>query len=985
VASSCRTEQHHHHHQHHHLRSSPHSLPGTPHDHSLQRITHAHSLQERPHTHSLPVTPRSLSLQGTPHAHSLQGTTHAHSLQGTPHAHSLQGTPHAHSLQGTTHAHSLQGTPHAHSLQGTTHAHSLQGSPHAHSLQGTPHAHSLQGTTHAHSLQGTPHAHSLQGTTHAHSLQGTTHAHSLQGTPHAHSLQGTPHAHSLQGTTHAHSLQGSPHAYIPNPLTTNNSNTNCPPTHSKRHTASRSPSTLLVTPWPQSPVLQRSHTHSPSQSHRSLISLPLRATSHHCSLSQPNVDTLLTNHSSSAISGTPVLAHTSRSFSSFSSSLLAHTPCKSSSSSFSYSTPHPSYSYSTPHSSSYSTPHSSSYSTPHSNSYSTPHSSSYSTPHSNSSTPHSPYNTDNSTTTTMNNTDNYSSTTTINNTDNPSCSPINTNTTTTTTDNNKVCRRYSITTTDDFNVSISINNEESPLTSSPTPSSSTRGSLRTSRLSKSSCYLSQLEDEGIQAKKGLAESLGDLCSVRSSDFIVDTQERSLGVNKWPNGGDLENSFLSKSTCYLSQLDEDINTHPSLSGHMSKSTCYLSQTEDNIQVHQILSGTKSKSSCYLSNTDHDEESSLNQVLSVSLGSFGTDEGEGCERSLSRTRVSIPPSARNRDRSARPESFRISSDMATCTRVLLKARSFACGSLRESPKKGGGRRSFMRTSLREDHLSYHREAEVYQHCEMEILQERLISTSSDQTPSNTTTTNTTTTNTTTTTTNTTTTPTTTTVNNPTQLTDHQHVLELRETAKESINISVSGVEKTGLHTTQQVVILNESTTGECRDSVDSWDDDDGSSVYRSGSKLNSVHSLDDIAATSEDHNKDSLTINQHRTRLMISNSHLGHESLYESQKSSKLRAKSFTGMVTPCTLTTQDTPLTSLIPLTPLTQPSESLANTSKQEKNVTQSFRVAEEDEKLLRSVTMSRRAKLLRENGGSRFSSDLGFGARPKSKREVFV
>ena len=51
-------------------------------------------------------------------------------------------------------------------------------------------------------------------------------------------------------------------------------------------------------------------------------------------------------------------------------------------------------------------------------------------------------------------------------------------------------------------------------------------------------------------------------------------------------------------------------------------------------------------------------------------------------LTRNKVSIPPSARNRDSSARPESFRLSSDMASHTRVLLKARSFADYFLKKS---------------------------------------------------------------------------------------------------------------------------------------------------------------------------------------------------------------------------------------------------------------------------------------------------------------
>lgn len=115
---------------------------------------------------------------------------------------------------------------------------------------------------------------------------------------------------------------------------------------------------------------------------------------------------------------------------------------------------------------------------------------------------------------------------------------------------------------------------------------------------------------------------------------------------------------------------------------------------------------SKSSCYFPTSDPDtrnrntDKTFVGSLRNPCLG----------EWHFVRTKVSIPPSSRNRNHSARPESFRLSSDMATYNRVLLKARSFAGASLRESSTyRNNAQRNFTRTSLREDKLSFQREKE------------------------------------------------------------------------------------------------------------------------------------------------------------------------------------------------------------------------------------------------------------------------------------
>lgn len=99
----------------------------------------------------------------------------------------------------------------------------------------------------------------------------------------------------------------------------------------------------------------------------------------------------------------------------------------------------------------------------------------------------------------------------------------------------------------------------------------------------------------------------------------------------------------------------------------------------------------------------------------------------------------------------------------------------------------------------------------------------------------------------------------------------------------------------------------------------------------------------------------------------------------QKSQKLRARSFTGMMTPRTL-----------PALPQSPPREVLNDNSTVKKS-SSNFRITEgaDLERKLCATTMTRRARVTRDGYTFRFSSDLGLGSSskvtPKSKREVFV
>ncbi|KAG7160108.1 hypothetical protein Hamer_G012648 [Homarus americanus] len=409
---------------------------------------------------------------------------------------------------------------------------------------------------------------------------------------------------------------------------------------------------------------------------------------------------------------------------------------------------------------------------------------------------------------------------------------------------------------------------------------------------------------------------------------------------------------------------------------------------------ISTSCLSKSSCYISTTDPNTcDLEMDKTFGGSLGSFCPPEG----RRFVRTRVSIPPSARNRDRSARPESFRISSDMATHTRVLLKARSFAGASLRESPThKKNGRRNFARTSLREDQLTYHRDKGYNQQnamSKMEFLRARFASTSGTASDSN----------------------------SYEASSDDCVVINSRpyfgayvkpddeyygpepaDNEAKIVNVRTEELQ-TSLKTTNIVTVSTTTPEEYIECTKDSWNHGNLDSLRQGGATIgntfyvpSSDHYGDNIITTikentfssSEPHpsphtrtcNKESCTTNQltRKISLAVPDSYLCEDS-QESLKSQKLRTRSFTGMVTPRETITENIPL-----------PREVL-NDHKTAKKGNLSLRVTQntESERIFRVATMTRRARVTRDGYAFRFSSDLGLGTSsrvtPRSKREVFV
>ncbi|XP_045610964.2 serine-rich adhesin for platelets [Procambarus clarkii] len=420
-------------------------------------------------------------------------------------------------------------------------------------------------------------------------------------------------------------------------------------------------------------------------------------------------------------------------------------------------------------------------------------------------------------------------------------------------------------------------------------------------------------------------------------------------------------------------NDDSSTFPSTTSRLSSSTSCLS-----------------KSSCYLSNEGLATNDLNMDSLRGSLDSFSAPEG----RHFVRTRVSIPPSARNRDRSARPESFRLSSDMATHTRVLLKARSFAGASLRESPThKINGGRTFARTSLRENRQTYHREKGQNQQSamsKMEFLQARFANTFGATSGENTLET-----------------PSddcviisSSSIHDVTRKPEKEGFTQ-EFTNKENKSVNVRSAEVYTTLEATNIVIVNtpkpekhlENTKG-CYKQGNSKspkqasitedgtfilaDDDLYNNITNQSLRESALSLLDQDISSHNPTEKDPDTHNQttHKVSLMVPNSYINEN--YQDSKLQKLRTRSFTGMVTPCEISPDQS------------SPREILDD-SKINKKGTLSLRITHdaESKRISRVATMSRRAQITRDGYAFRFSSDLGLGAsskvNPKSKREVFV
>lgn len=331
------------------------------------------------------------------------------------------------------------------------------------------------------------------------------------------------------------------------------------------------------------------------------------------------------------------------------------------------------------------------------------------------------------------------------------------------------------------------------------------------------------------------------------------------------------------------------------------------------------------------------------------------------------------------------------MATYTRVLLKARSFAGASLRESSAhRNNGQRNFARASLREDQLTYQREKECSPQNavnKMEYVQARFTNpckTLSKDFASKSFSENYV-------------------VSNSRPYTtgyvkagDEYHNPEL--TNKDDNCVDGKFDERHTFTKVANILVLNTSTlkehlkhNEECctpRNSepltlgnIANTDRPVKKDIYYCSKSKKTVDENTSLTEPNLSHStitscKKELTgsTHLHKTSLMIP------DSVYyeDSKKLQNLRTQSFTGMVTHR-------------PIFSSSQTLSEVHNDHKSSKKSTSSFKVTqgEESVKSFHIATTTRRARVSRDGYAFRFSSDLGPGTsskvKPKSKQEVFV
>ncbi|XP_063871603.1 nuclear pore complex protein DDB_G0274915-like isoform X2 [Scylla paramamosain] len=397
-----------------------------------------------------------------------------------------------------------------------------------------------------------------------------------------------------------------------------------------------------------------------------------------------------------------------------------------------------------------------------------------------------------------------------------------------------------------------------------------------------------------------------------------------------------------SSKYSITTNEDFNINIAINSNNTGSA-FTSGTSQ----RSISTSCLSKSSCYISSTT--PEPNITKTFGGSLGSFSQQDGTR----FTRTRVSIPPSARNRDRSARPESFRLSSDMASHTRVLLKARSFGGASLRESItnkyKKG---RDYSRSSLREDHLRNHHHSSV---SKVEFQQTGFATASGE--------------------------PSVTVTNPSSQCSKTEVVHESSNSIKEQLEGAnfhqkqTTSIKETSIviinTVTRQEEVCHESSQGheayedtafndqESRDPVSNQWSEPPRKPYSRASSLSSSLAV-----------AENELLPKYKTSVMITDSGSDRDFL-DCSRAQMVRARSFTGLMTP-----RGTTSSSPSPTREILEGSGGTAFLK---------IPLGENCERLQQVTPMIRRARTSRDGKTLRFSSDLGFGARPKSKREVFV
>lgn len=404
-------------------------------------------------------------------------------------------------------------------------------------------------------------------------------------------------------------------------------------------------------------------------------------------------------------------------------------------------------------------------------------------------------------------------------------------------------------------------------------------------------------------------------------------------------GDAE-SFTSitniTSSKYSITTNEDFNVNIAINNNNAGSPFPNGTSQRSISTSCL-----SKDSCYISTSS--PEPNISNTFGGSLGSF-TSQGAR----LTRTRVSIPPSARNRDRSARPESFRLSSDMASHTRVLLKARSFAGATLRESiTHQRKNRRGYARTSLREDQLRHFKD----QHTTMSKgkHQQKCLTATSDV---------------------------------PSGIVSHsssQYDKFMAPDSPKEEGADFHQLETTSLEETS-IVIINTLTRQEKIYHESEWKQDCEATTLTNEGLKDSFNSHwtepttgaydKDSAVSSSSPATESELPPKYKTSVIITDS--GSErDFIDSSRAQMVRARSFTGLMTPRGGTSSSP--------SPTRERLDGTASPSFLK------IPLSENHNHFLHVTTGTRRARLSRDGKSLRFSSDLGLGARPKSKREVFV
>ena len=130
---------------------------------------------------------------------------------------------------------------------------------------------------------------------------------------------------------------------------------------------------------------------------------------------------------------------------------------------------------------------------------------------------------------------------------------------------------------------------------------------------------------------------------------------------------INNISRSKSTIYNPSPNKNVTPSRNIVRCNSSTALEVIATNGRISLQQSRASKSGSSPNIIESTQKE--------LNYSESSVDQQSKDLSASRLTRNRISIPPSTRNRTKCVRPESFRMSCDMASHTKVLLKARSFA----------------------------------------------------------------------------------------------------------------------------------------------------------------------------------------------------------------------------------------------------------------------------------------------------------------------